>query len=133
MFASVAGSRVRNVSHNIDAGLGDFNGHILVEKGASYIVRFKHCTGMACPGAYLALTVFPPCFSALTLAARYPTNTEIRYNQAQGAEEKEKAIRVGSDGIHPSIAMLLELTRSTTGVHAEPHAPYAAIQVTLVR
>lgn len=109
MFASVAESRVHNVSHNIDVGLGDFNGHVLIERGSSYIVRFKHCTGIACPGAYLARTVFPPCFSALTLAARYPTNTEIRCNQAQSAEEKEKAIRVDGDGIHPSIAMLWRL------------------------
>ena len=79
MFASVAGSRVHNVSHNIDVDLGDFDGHSLVKKkGSSYIVRFKHCTGIACPGAYLALTVFPPCFSALTSVAKGPTNTDTR-------------------------------------------------------
>ena len=32
MFASVAGSRVHNVSHNIDVDLGDFDGHSLVKK-----------------------------------------------------------------------------------------------------
>lgn len=66
MFAGVAGGRISNVSHNIDADLGDFNGRDMVKEESSYMVRFKHWTGIAWPGAYLALIVFPSCFSAPT-------------------------------------------------------------------
>jgi hypothetical protein len=57
----------------------DYRRHI-----TAYIVRFKHCTGIASPGAYLAFEGFPSSLSALTPAARTCKNTSITRHQTQG-------------------------------------------------